>query len=54
VKIIGVKANNRKRVFEALTVKGEYSFPYAKLVAQPTRVDRVREVYPDPEVGGAA
>jgi hypothetical protein len=54
VKIVGVKANNRKRVFEVLTAEGEYSFPYAKLAAQPTRADRVREVYADPEAGGEA
>ena len=52
--IVGVKANNRKKVFEVLTAKGEYSFPFAKLLAQPTRTDRVREVYPDPEAGGEA
>ena len=51
MKIIGVKANNRKRAFEVLTANGEYSFPFAKLLAQPTRTDRVREVYPDPEAG---
>ena len=54
MKIVGVKANNRKKVFEVLTAKGEYSFPFAKLLAQPTRTDRVREVYPDPEAGGEA
>jgi hypothetical protein len=54
VRIVGVKANNRKKVFEVLTAKGEYSFPFAKLLAQPTRTDRVREVYPDPEAGGEA
>ena len=54
MKIVGVKANNRKKVFEVLTAKGDYSFPFAKLLAQPTRTDRVREVYPDPEAGGEA
>jgi len=51
VKIVEVKANNRKRVFEVLTAKGEYSLPFAKLLDRPTRTDRVREVYPDPEAG---
>ena len=54
MKIVAVKANNRKKVFELLTEKGEYSLPFAKLVAQPTRTDRVREVFPDPEAGGEA
>jgi len=54
MKIAEVKVNNRKRVFEVLTAKGEYDFPFAKLVVQPTRADRVREVFPDPEAGGEA
>lgn len=54
MKIVEVKTNNRKRVFEVLTAKGEYSFPFAKLGVQPTRTDRVREVYPDLEAGGEA
>ncbi len=54
MKIVGVKANNRKKVFEVLTAKGEYSFPFAKLLAQPTGTDRVIEVYPDPEAGSEA
>jgi len=51
VKILGVKANNRKKAFEILTEKREYSFPYAKLETRPTPTNRVREVYPDPELG---
>ena len=51
MKILGVKANNRKKVFEVLTEKREYSFPYAKLETRPTPTNRVREVYLDPELG---
>jgi hypothetical protein len=51
VKILGVRPNNRKKVFEVLTEKREYSFPYAKLETRPSRTNRVREVYPDPELG---
>lgn len=51
MKILEVRPNNRKRVFEILTEKREYSFPYAKLETPPTRTDRVKEVYPDPELG---
>ena len=29
----------------------EYSFPYAKLENRPTPTNRVREVFPDPELG---
>ena len=54
MKIVGVKANNRKRVFEVLTAEGDYSFPFAKLMAQPTRTDRVKEAYPDREAGDEA
>jgi hypothetical protein len=54
VKILDVKANYRKKIFEVLTPKGEYTFPFAKLVAQPTRTDRVKDVYPEPEAGGEA
>jgi hypothetical protein len=51
LKIVRVEANNRKRTFEILAEEGEYSFPFAKLAARPTRTDRVRDVYPDPEAG---
>jgi predicted XRE-type DNA-binding protein len=51
VKILGVKPNNRKKAFEILTEKREYSFPYAKLETRPTPKNRVKEVYPDPELG---
>ncbi len=54
MKIVDVKANYRKKVFEVLTAKGEYTFPFAKLSAQPTRTDRVREVGPEPEAGDEA
>jgi hypothetical protein len=54
VKILGVKANNRKKAFEVRTAKGEYCFPFAKLLNRPTGTDRVKEVYPDSEVGGEA
>lgn len=51
MKILVVKPNNRKKVFEVLTEKREYSFPYAKLETRPTPTNRVKEVYPDPELG---
>ena len=54
MKIVDVKANYRKKVFEVLTAKGEYTFPFAKLSAQPTRTDRVSEVGPEPEAGDEA
>jgi hypothetical protein len=51
VKILEVKANNRKKVFEVVTTQGEFSFPYAKLSPGPSPADRIREVYADPEIG---
>lgn len=54
MKILGVQANNRKKTFELVTEKGEYSYPFAKLTTRPTRTDRVREVYPDADTGSEA
>jgi len=54
VKINKVEANNRKRSFEVTTRRETYSFPYAKLRVQPSKSDRVREVFPDPELGREA
>ncbi|MBT8395589.1 MAG: hypothetical protein HKO65_16380 [Gemmatimonadetes bacterium] len=54
MKILAVRANNRKGTFELSTSEGEYAYPFAKLVARPTRTDRVREVYPDPDTGNEA
>ena len=54
MKILEVKANNRRRSFELLTKKGEYSYPFAKLATPPTRTDRVIEVFPDPDAGSEA
>ena len=51
MKILGVRSDNRKKAFEILTEKREYPFPYAKLETPPTRTNRVKEVYPDPELG---
>jgi len=54
VKILEVKANNRKKTFELVTERGEYSYPFAKLAMRPTRTDRVREVHPDGDTGSEA
>ena len=54
MKITKVEPNNRRKVFEVSTRQGSYSFPYAKLRAQPSRTNRVAEVYADPELGREA
>lgn len=51
MKVLEVRPNNRKKVFEVRTTGGEYSFPYARLSPGPSTNDRVRDVYPDPEIG---
>ena len=51
MKIEQVVANNRRKAFE-VQVGGEVlPFPYARLRAQPSATNRVKEVFPDPEVG---
>jgi hypothetical protein len=51
VKIRGVVANNRRKAFEVRTNARSYPFPYALLRLRPTRENRVREVFPDEELG---
>ena len=51
MKITGVTANNRKRVFEVETRRGTYVMPYAKVDPAPSPRDRIAEVYVDPELG---
>ena len=55
MRILRIEANNRRKAFVVQTVKGEYSFPYAKLMLKPGHGPlRVKEVFPDPEMGNAA
>lgn len=55
MKILRIEANNRRKAFVVQTVKGEYSYPYAKLMLKPGRGPlRVKEVFPDPEMGNEA
>lgn len=54
MKIREVAANNRRRAFELATERGEFTFPYACLRVEPTRENRVAEVFVDPELGNQA
>lgn len=54
MKITRVEANNRKKAFEVRTRKGAYPLPYAKLRLQPSKTNRVVEVFPDAEFGREA
>jgi hypothetical protein len=51
VKILSVAPNNRRRLFEVRTRRGDFVFPYAKCDPQPTSADPVAEAYVDPEFG---
>ena len=51
MRINRVAFNNRKKLFEVSTRKGIFTFPYAKLEAQPTPSNQVVEVFADPELG---
>ena len=51
MKITSVKANNRRRAFEVMCAKGEFTFPYEKADPRPTRDDPIIELFVDPEVG---
>ncbi len=51
MKIQSVVANNRRRAFEVQTRRGAFVFPYFQTVPAPSPVDRIAEVYVDPELG---
>jgi len=51
MKITRVKANNRRKAFEVSTRSGLYLFPYVETEPAPSGADRVRDVYPDKEIG---
>lgn len=51
MKISGVKANNRKRLFEVRTRGREYAFPYSRTQPAVADGDRVCEVRVDAELG---
>jgi hypothetical protein len=50
MKILSVRANNRKRAFEAATESGDYSLPYAKVDPRPSSSDPLTDVYVDDEL----
>lgn len=51
MKILEVRANNRKKAFEVRTRRGQYAFPYSQADPQPSRADRVSELSVDAELG---
>lgn len=54
MRILDVRTNNRKKVFEIDTTEGRFSFPYARLDTPPRAKDRVAEVYVDAELANEA
>lgn len=51
MKITSVAANNRRRVFEVTTRRGQWPFPYGKAEPEPTASDPLVELFIDPELG---
>src|SRR5687768_8599788 len=54
MKIVSVKANNRRHAFVVRTRRATLSFPYAKTELAPTAADPIVEVHVDPELGREA
>lgn len=50
MKILSVRANNRKKCFEVRTRKGTYTFPYSAADTPPTARNRVVRLFVDPEL----
>ena len=50
MKIIAVTANNRTKAFEVRTRKQTFPLPYVRAKPAPSRENRVREVWVDPEI----
>jgi len=51
VKISSVTANNRRKVFEVATRRGQWPFPYSKAEPSPAASDPLVRLYIDPELG---
>jgi hypothetical protein len=50
MKVLSVRANNRKKCFEVRTRQGSYTFPYSATDTPPTARDRVVRLFVDPEL----
>ena len=51
MKVLEVRANNRRRCFEIKTRSREYVYPFVECDPCPTTADPLVKVYVDPEVG---
>lgn len=52
MKILAVRANHRRRVFEVRTRKQSLTFPFARADTPPSTKNRVVRVFVEPEVAG--
>jgi len=50
MKVLSVRANNRKKCFEIQTRRGPYTFPYSETDTPPTPRNRIARLFVDPEV----
>ena len=51
VKVLDIRANNRKKCFEIETSRRSYTFPYARLRLRPEPGIRIADVRPEAEMG---
>lgn len=54
MRISSARVNQRKRAFQLVTPRGEFSYPFAKADPEPSAADRVVEMFIDEELGGEA
>jgi hypothetical protein len=52
VRIDSARLNNRRRVFELVTPRGEFAYPYSKADPPPSTSDPVVEMFIDEELAG--
>lgn len=54
MRIESARVNNRRRVFELVTPRGEFAYPYSKADPVPSKSDPVVEMFIDEELAGQA
>ena len=50
MRIRNITANNKKKSFEIKTSKGQFEFPFSRLRLLPSKHNKIRSVYADPEL----
>ncbi len=51
MKVRKVEANNRRKLFEIVSGRRNFVFPYSKCEPRPGSDDPIVKVYPDPDIG---